>query len=64
MTETVEPMPPSGRKACDVLYTIAFEIRSDDSTSNENSRPPVSLVIVRPLIRTLLNSGPRPRTEM
>ena len=61
---TVEPMPPSGKNGCEVLYTSAFEIRSDDSRSNENSRPPVSLVMVRPLTSTLLNSGPRPRTEM
>src|SRR3546814_919710 len=44
------------------LVDVGAEITSDGSTSNENSRPLLSVARVRPLTVTALNFGPKPRT--
>ncbi len=56
------PIPPSCMVALVLLYTSAPLIKSVESTSKLNSRPPLSLATWRPFTRTLLNWGPRPRT--
>src|SRR3979490_1010141 len=66
---TVEPTPPDCRRAVDDLYTSTPETSSDARVSNEKDRPlawlgSVDEAIWRPLTKTVLNSGPNPRTVM
>ena len=59
---TFAPIPPDCRLGVDDLKTSARLMMSEEITSNENSRPSLSVANVRLFNVTVLNSGPRPRT--